>query len=167
MLTIVSDFLQPSLTRLALTLVDMGSKTLKFHQRLSQAMEFDHVEAADLARACHVSRAAVSKWTSGKVDNLKNEHLFVVARRCGVDAEWLGTGAGEPRKSGKAPPAGSGNGLTEMGARVGKKWQSLDEPARGQILMLIETLGALQSENYRKYGIEQQRILHSRAETAK
>lgn len=146
----------------------MPTRKLDLRDRLQYAMELVGATPADLAKACHISRAAVSKWMRGGAGNLKNEHLFAVAEYCSVDPKWLGTGKGAAR----SPRPLSGmptdprfallNGLPELALRVARKWQGLDEPARGQVLMLIETLGALQSENYRTWGAEQRRITKGR-----
>jgi transcriptional regulator with XRE-family HTH domain len=109
-----------------------------------------------------VSRAAVSKWLSGKVSDLRNERLFAVAELCQVDARWLGTGAGDPRPGASDVRAAITNGLPELALRVGKMWSALDEPAKNQVLMLIQTLGALQNENYRRWGAEQLRAAKKR-----
>jgi len=133
--------------------------------RLRQAMQLGDATAADLAASCGISRTAVGKWLKGQVENLKNEHLFKVADLCGVSARWLGTGEGSPRGQGAEASNHMhlANGLPEIALRVARKWSTLDEPARSQVLMLIETLGALQNENYLKWGVEQQRAAKKRA----
>lgn len=51
---------------------------------------------------------------------------------------------------------------TEMGAKVGRKWEQLHEPARSQMLGVIETFLALQSPSHRKYGEDQQKLIENR-----
>lgn len=136
--------------------VNLGCVTTErttLDQRIGEAMRLSGAGPQRLAKACGVSAAAVSKWIRGQVSDLKNEHLFRLADECMVDARWLGTGHGVPRPVTHTPTRETGP--TEMAMRVARKWAALDEPAKTQILMLIETLGALQSDNYRKWGAEQ------------
>ena len=147
----------------------MPNRKSDLRSRLLEAMSLVGASASDLADTCKISRAAVSKWLKGGAANLKNEHLFRVADYCQVDARWLGTGKGSARPSTSTQPdprLALINGMPEMAIRLGRKWQSLDEPARGQVLMLVETLGALQNANYRKWGVEQQRVAKERTTKA-
>lgn len=64
------------------------------------------------------------------------------------------------RKSAPATPVALPPGLTEMSVRVARKWQALNEPARTQVLMLIETLGALESSSYRRWATKQADAMH-------
>ena len=58
------------------------------------------ISQAALARACGVSRNAVSMWESGETKSLDAAYLFSAARMLGVNPEWLATGNG-----GKFPTA--------------------------------------------------------------
>jgi transcriptional regulator with XRE-family HTH domain len=60
-------------------------------ERLTDAMGED-VSASDLARACNVSPAAVSKWLDGRTKDLKADTLAAAARALGVRDDWLRTG---------------------------------------------------------------------------
>jgi transcriptional regulator with XRE-family HTH domain len=53
------------------------------------------LSAADVAAICDVSRTAVLKWESGTTENLKHDHLFVVADALNVQPRWLALGEGE------------------------------------------------------------------------
>ena len=143
----------------------MRTEKTTLDQRIAEAMALSGATPSRLAKVCGISAAAVSKWVKGRTADLRNEHLFKVADECQVDARWLGTGDGVARPPKHAPAPSrteSANGLPEMALRVARKWSALDDPAKTQILMFIETLGAMQSENYRKWGVEQQRAAKRR-----
>ncbi len=55
------------------------------HARISQAA---------LAKACGVSRNAVSMWESGETKSLDAAYLFKAAKILGVNPKWLATGNG-------------------------------------------------------------------------
>lgn len=63
--------------------------TLK--ERLEAAMG-DKIIATELARACGVSDAAVSKWLDGTTKKLSADNYAAAARALGVRDEWLRTG---------------------------------------------------------------------------
>lgn len=44
---------------------------------------------ADLARACHVSRATVTDWLNGTIKELKSDSLLRAAKFLEVRPEWL------------------------------------------------------------------------------
>lgn len=142
----------------------MKAGTSTLDQRIAEAMALSGATAARLAKVCGISGAAVSKWTKGHTNDLKNDHLFRVADECQVDARWLGTGEGVARPAKHTPPprGDTSHGLPEMALRVARKWSALNDPGKTQILMLIETLGAMQSENHRRWGAEQQRAVKRR-----
>jgi transcriptional regulator with XRE-family HTH domain len=98
MLTIVSSTTQPCIARLPLTLVDMKDwKDCKdLGERLAWSLERSQVSRAQLAEACGVSTAAISKWLSNDTKNLKSENLFTAAELCVVNAKWLATGRDTP-----------------------------------------------------------------------
>jgi len=50
------------------------------------------VNASELARACKVSPAAVSKWLDGRTVTLKAATFAAASRALGVREEWLRTG---------------------------------------------------------------------------
>ncbi|HSW34692.1 MAG TPA: helix-turn-helix domain-containing protein [Steroidobacteraceae bacterium] len=161
----VSSAMQPWFFRLWLTSVQMKTGKTTLDQRIAEAMTLSGASAARLAKVCGISAAAVSKWIKGRTADLRNEHLFRVADECQVDARWLGTGDGvaRPPKHTPAPVrVETVNGLPELALRVARKWHALDDPAKTQILMFIETLGAMQSDNHRKWGAEQQRAAKRR-----
>lgn len=89
-LTTVQSRLQPQSKTEMLTSVNMD-KLATLAERLIDAMG-DDVSASDLARACSVSPAAVSKWLDGRTAALKADTLAAAARALGVREEWLRTG---------------------------------------------------------------------------
>jgi transcriptional regulator with XRE-family HTH domain len=50
--------------------------------------------ASDLARACGVTRQAVSQWILGQSTNIRPDNLICVADWLGVEVRWLATGDG-------------------------------------------------------------------------
>lgn len=90
MLTAFKSLMQPHLSKGLLTSVDM-EKNATLAARLKDAMGED-ISASDLARACGVSAAAVSKWLDGTTQKLSAENYANAARALGVRDEWLRTG---------------------------------------------------------------------------
>lgn len=78
-------------------LVDTGETKMELSERIAEAREAAGLSQAKLATKCGVSRASVSAWEAGRVKDLKNEHLFCVARITGYSAKWLATGSGDRR----------------------------------------------------------------------
>lgn len=89
-LTAVHDLRQPQSKTRVLTSVHMD-KLSTLAERLKEAMG-DTVSAADLARECDVSDAAVHKWLVGRTLKLSAENYEKAGRALGVRAEWLRTG---------------------------------------------------------------------------
>jgi transcriptional regulator with XRE-family HTH domain len=75
----------------ALTLVDMD-KLSDLAERLADAMREAGVNAAQLADACGVTAAAVSKWLSRETRTLSADNYAAAARALGVNETWLRTG---------------------------------------------------------------------------
>lgn len=65
---------------------------MSFRDRLRQALKEADMSQADLARAVHVSTAAVAQWYTGVVTKPSAEHVVAIARACRVDPTWLVTG---------------------------------------------------------------------------
>lgn len=88
--TVVQTRMQPQSKTAVLTSVHM-EKLATLAERLTDAMG-QEISASDLARACDVSPAAVSKWLDGRTKALKADTLASAARALGVREEWLRTG---------------------------------------------------------------------------
>lgn len=88
--TVVQSGMQPQSKTGVLTSVYM-EKLTTLAERLQDAMA-EEISASDLARACDVSPAAVSKWLDGRTKALKADTLASAARALGVREEWLRTG---------------------------------------------------------------------------
>ena len=56
-------------------------------------------------RHMSVSKAAVSQWENGDIKNLRPANLFAIQNFTGYSAEWIATGAGNPRIKGKKASA--------------------------------------------------------------
>lgn len=102
------------------------------------------VTNAQIATACHISAAAVSKWFSGASKKIKTEHVFIVARLYNVDPEWLALGRGKPdRKSGTAS-----NEFEDKHIDLLRMYKRLPGDIRDPIRAVIQTLAAAHSERY-------------------
>lgn len=76
-------------------------ETLK--DRINSALEASDLKnAAELARACNVSAASVSDWTTGRTTSLKGKTLVLAAKALNVSERWLASGKG-PRERDAAP----------------------------------------------------------------
>jgi transcriptional regulator with XRE-family HTH domain len=118
-------------------------------ERLTKAMETAKKNRADLAAACDISRAAVSKWFDANAKNLKMEHLFAVADACGVDARWLATGSGVMR-----PGKGSACTHADIPQRridLIRMYGKLPDEIRHPIRQLIEGLSYLHHPDKGEY----------------
>jgi len=62
--------------------------------RLKLAMSEKDVSAAELSRACGVSKTAVSYWLSGEVTELKGPNLMKISAYLDIRPEWLESGSG-------------------------------------------------------------------------
>ena len=80
----------------------MDQRTLG--ERIRTRREELGLRPTDLADAVGVSVSAVLYWESGATKNLKNEHLFVLSDKLGVNARWLAIGQG-PKRVGVAMKA--------------------------------------------------------------
>jgi hypothetical protein len=143
--------LQPQLAPVSLTLV-IDMKTLR--DRLVWAMKrtTPPITNADLVRAikadkAKISSAAVAKWFTSvrPPEFIQPAYLFAVARRCGVDAEWLATARGEPLKS------TVDHGLPYRRLTLIKAYGTLPPEVRMPIRALIETLATAQSDRYSQW----------------
>lgn len=63
--------------------------------RIRESRKERGISQTELANAVNVSRAAVSRWETGLVKNLKMEHLFAISHLLDINPEWLATGAGD------------------------------------------------------------------------
>jgi len=115
-----------------------------FKEWVTALSEVGGIKQVTIATAGGTSPQMVTKWRAGSspsIDTLKKlATAFTVPLQ---DLRDLVDGVHAP--AGK-PAAVNLTCKTEMGARVGRKWEELDDPGQTQILMLIETLGAMQLE---------------------
>jgi transcriptional regulator with XRE-family HTH domain len=112
------------------------------------------------AKAANVSPQAMTKWREGK--NVSAQNLKALAAAASADyAKLLLLFNKQPTKSAPIAPSKLST-TTELGAITGRKWEKLYEPARSQMLSLIETLLALQSPSHREYGLKQQELAKQR-----
>lgn len=142
MLTTVSTCLQPRLAAPALTLVYMPT----FTDRLKDAMG-ESIRPVDLAKECKVSRAAVAKWLSGNLQNMKMENLFTCADYCRVNARWLATGKG-PRGLDEGSP---GTGFEPRHLALLRTYTNLPKELRIPIRQVIETANCILSSRHREH----------------
>jgi transcriptional regulator with XRE-family HTH domain len=95
----------------------------------------------ELAGIAHTSPQMFSKWLNGS--RPKPAHVDRLARRMGVEYLQLHQLAEDIRII-EPVSEGDFSTQTEMGARLARKWEELDEPARTAIFDLVETLCAQQ-----------------------
>jgi len=62
--------------------------------RLNWALKHSGLKKIDLARACGITRSAVSFWFNGSTKTLEGANLTITAKETGVNAHWLATGRG-------------------------------------------------------------------------
>lgn len=114
-----------------------------------------------IAAECGVKPQAVTKWLKGgkiEVDKLKR-----LATWSGIDYVKLRSLAdGEDPREADVAPNRRLMTHTEMGAKVGRKWEELAEPAKTQMLNVIETMLALQKESHRMYARQQIELAKAR-----
>jgi len=138
-LTAVQFDMQPQSKRTVLTSVQMD-KFSTLAERLTDAMG-EEITASDLARACDVSPAAVSKWLDGRTKTLKAETLASAARALGVREDWLRTG--------KLPREREGADEDRQLERVMGLLEELKEPLAA-LATAIDALSKARSEPTRK-----------------
>jgi DNA-binding XRE family transcriptional regulator len=74
---------------------------VEFSERLLRARNATQKTQEQVAHACGLSHAAISKAEAGKTETMGSQNLFAIADFLGCDARWLATGEGEmhPRPS--------------------------------------------------------------------
>jgi DNA-binding XRE family transcriptional regulator len=70
---------------------------MTFGERLKKARLAAGLTQQQLADACGLTNAAISKWEAGLTDAVLAPNLFAVADALHVDARWLATGVGDAR----------------------------------------------------------------------
>jgi transcriptional regulator with XRE-family HTH domain len=74
---------------------------VEFSERLLRARTAAQKTQEQVAHACGLSHAAISKAEAGKTDTMGSINLFAIADFLGCDPRWLATGEGEmyPQRS--------------------------------------------------------------------
>lgn len=120
-----------------------------------------HGMQAAIAEIAGVTPQSITKWLDG--GNIGAGKLKKIAQYAGIDYMKLRALAdGANPKDAELPINRRLMTHTEMGAKVGRKWEELHEPASMQILGLIETLLALQKETHRAYSRQQMELVKQR-----
>jgi transcriptional regulator with XRE-family HTH domain len=70
---------------------------VEFSERLLRARTAAQKTQEQVAHACGLSHAAISKAESGKTESMGASNLFAIADFLGCNARWLATGEGEMR----------------------------------------------------------------------
>lgn len=117
------------------------------------------------ATAAGVSPQAMTKWLAG--GNIKALRLRELATNAKVDYSKLLLLFNRQPTSPDVIPESRFTTSTELGAIVGRKWEALYEPAKSQMLGLIETLLALQNPRQREYGLKQKALAKQREKSSK
>lgn len=63
-------------------------------ERLQWAIDQAGIKKTELARACGVTRGAVSQWFNGGTLSLEGSNLTNAAKATGINPHWLATGTG-------------------------------------------------------------------------
>lgn len=136
-LTQVPKDAQPQFRRSHLTLVYMNALNTR-EERLRSAMEVAGLRGKDLAKACGVSHAAVTKWLKGGKMNADN--IECVCTRLAIERQWLMNGKGR-RETGSAPDQ-------RAVAHAVEKLQHLEEP----LLAFLEAIRDLSPQGRSRKG---------------
>lgn len=116
----------------------------------------------EIAAACGVKPQAVTKWLKG--GKIESDKIKKLATWSGIDYVKLRSLAdGENPRDSDVPLNRRLMTHTEMGAKVGRKWEELAEPAKTQMLNVIETMLALQKESHRVYAKHQIELAKARS----
>ena len=107
-------------------------------ERIRHARKKAGLTQADLAKACGISRAAVSQWELGTTKSPTSQNIFEIARATGFNPEWLSSGQGSdlPSQSNVAearPPSISQQRLAPIisWVQAGDWSEAVDAYARG------------------------------------
>ena len=73
-------------------------------ERLQWVIDQKGLSKADLSRLAHVSRATVTQWMNGQIQNISTSTLYRMCISLNVDPNWLSAGKGDPSR--KAAPQG-------------------------------------------------------------
>lgn len=109
---------------------------------------------AKLSQLAGLSAGAISDMEQGRQKGTTK--LPSLAAALGVRVEWLQTGQGAREGSGsiaeptRSPYSHGWPNVTVEEARFGAEWGKLDEPARSQIQVMVESLVASQVRDKRK-----------------
>lgn len=128
MLTRVHHGTQPQFTHSGLTYVHMGTLL----SRLKDSCGKRQMNKAAIAKACGVSRTAVTKWFKG--GDIKAKHIFRIADLCGVRPRWLALGEG-PREPLKAVQR-----LSEGAVELAQMYDALPVQVQENVMDLVLTL---------------------------
>lgn len=75
--------------------IPWGPTMTTLAERLERALKLDHTHTkAGMARACGISKPAVSAWFSGATQSLDGQNLLKAADYLGVTPQWLSSGKG-------------------------------------------------------------------------
>ena len=106
----ISSMPQLLINSLRVIMIDMEF----LEDRIRESRKERGISQTELANAVNVSRAAVSRWETGLVKNLKMEHLFAISRLLNINPEWLATGVGAKKlKNGFSQPQSTIDTLTD------------------------------------------------------
>ena len=100
------------------------------------------ISQAALARACGVSRNAVSMWERGETKSLDASYLFNAAKSLGVNPEWLATGNGSKTQTvaEQSQPGYSVHSLDERRKKLLEVFDSLTPKAQQSLLGFLENV---------------------------
>lgn len=124
--------------------MDIGARIRKRRKERGLRVE-------ELAKAAGIATTTLYDLERGDSHSTTRLHHIAAALRCNV--EWLENGRGpveSPGRVAEAAPVLYDMTISPEGVRVGREWEKLREPVRGQVQLLIETLVAEQVRDGRK-----------------
>ena len=63
--------------------------TAKMQQRLREALDLRGKRPVDMHNDLQISKALISQWMSGKIENMSSQNLYKVAMYLNVSEAWL------------------------------------------------------------------------------
>lgn len=128
-----------------------SNRAMNIGARIRKRRKERGMRVEDLAKAAGIAATTLYDLERGESRSTTKLHHIAAALRCRL--EWLETGRGsvdDIAGVADARPVLYDMSISPEGVRVGREWEKLREPLRGQIQLLIETLVADQVRDGRK-----------------
>lgn len=109
--------------------------------RIRQARKRQGLTQDQLAKACGVTRSAVSQWESGGIQGIEAANLHAAARYLGVTVDWLLSGS-EPATVDRVAE-GSDIYQTAGGLQIHDFWPLLTKTQQAELLQRAQDMAAM------------------------